>query len=147
MAKRTDNTALKEAGFLPYGQMFERFKTLASEYGGLSPAGLIDSFRAVAGFGSLYTANPYVQNTRIKGISTRPASYTKQQVADMIEHPEANEKPLRAVEHGLEYTAYPLQHIRWTYQNLLTYKSYIAPEFADRETANRDDFWREWALL
>ena len=149
MAKRSDNSALREAGFLPYDEMFAKFKTLAAEYGDLSPAGLIDAFGSVAGngFKSLYTANPYVQNTRIKGISTRPASYTKQQVADMIEHPEDNEKPLRAVERGLEYTAYPLQHIRWTYQNLLTYHSYTAPEFADRETANRDDFWREWALL
>ena len=143
---RPDNEALREAAYLPYNEMFRRFQTLATDYGNLTPEGLINAFRSVNGVGSLYTPNPYVQNTRIKGITTRPANYTKAQVAAMIEKPEANEKPLRAVEHGLEYSAYPLQHIRWTYQNLLTYHNYIAPEFADEAETKRDEFWREWKL-
>ena len=144
---RPDGKDLREAAFLPYGDMFARMRTLAEQYGDLTPDGIIAAYRGINGMGSLYTPNPYVQNTRVKGISTRPASYTKQEVADMIEKPEANERPLRAVERGLEYTAYPMLHIRWTYQNLLTYRNYIAPQFADEEETGSDEFWREWKLL
>lgn len=144
---RSDNSGLKAAAFLPYDQMFTKMRTLALEYGDLSPDGIIAAYRGINGMGSLYTPNPYVQNTRVKGISTRPANYTKQEVAAMIEKPEDNERPLRAVERGLEYTAYPLLHIRWTYQNLLTYRNYIAPQFADEDETNSDEFWREWKLL
>lgn len=141
------NRELNQASIGTFPEMVERYKKLATEFGDLSPTGLITAFRNAGGIGSLYTPDPYVQNNRVKGISTRPASYTKQQVADMLEKPEGNEQPLRAVERGLEYTAYPLLHIRWTYQNLLTYRNYIAPQFLDRESADRDDFWREWKLL
>ena len=148
MGERIDMTnELRQVACADFPTIFRKMKSLSEQYGGLSPDGMIQAFKSVTGLGSLYTPNPYVQNTRVKGISTRPANYTKEQVAEMIEKPEQNEKPLRAVEHALEYTAYPLQHIRWTYQNLLTYHNYIAPEFESREEANRDDFWREWRLL
>ena len=148
MAERMDMTSeLRQVACADFPTIFQKMKALSEQYGGLSPEGLIQTFRTVTGLGSLYTPNPYVQNTRVKGISTRPANYTKEQVGEMIEKPEQNERPLRAVEHALEYTAYPLQHIRWTYQNLLTYHNYIAPEFESREESNRDDFWREWRLL
>lgn len=148
MAERIDMTSeLRQVACADFPTIFRKMKALSEQYGGLSPDGMIQAFKSVTGLGSLYTPNPYVQNTRVKGISTRPANHSKEQVAEMIEKPEQNEKPLRAVEHALEYTAYPLQHIRWTYQNLLTYHNYIAPEFESREEANRDDFWREWRLL
>ena len=149
MSKESTNIGaeLKRVSCGSFPEIFARYQSLAEEYGDLSPDGLIQAFKGVAGFGSLYTPNPIVQNQRVKGISTRPANYTKEQVGEMIEKPESNEKPLRAVEHALEYTAYPLQHIRWTYQNLLTYHSYITPEYASKEESERDDFWREWRLL
>ncbi|MBD8996051.1 MAG: hypothetical protein EGR26_06105 [Clostridiales bacterium] len=65
----------------------------------------------------------------------------------MLTAPLGNEQGLRQVEHGLEFTAYPLFHTRKMYQDLLTYHSYIAPEFTDKDTAKNDDFWREWKLL
>lgn len=148
MAERIDMTnELRQVACSDFPTLFQKMRSLSEQYGGLSPEGMITAFKSVTGLGSLYTPNPYVQNTRVKGISTRPANYTKEQVAEMIEKPEQNEKPLRAVEHALEYTAYPLQHIRWTYQNLLSYHNYIAPEFESREEVERDDFWREWRLL
>ena len=138
---------LRKVSCRSFPEIFARYQALADEYGDISPEGLIAAFRSVNGFGSLYTPNPIVQNQRVKGIQTRPADYTKDQVADMVAHVDGNEKPLRAVEHALEFTAYPLQHIRWTYQNLLTYRNYVAPEYASAEETKRDDFWREWRLL
>lgn len=137
---------LRAASFGTYGDMFAKYKQLASEYGTMSPEGMVNAFRNATGWGNLYTPNPYVQNNRIKGISTRPAHYTKEQVAKMIEAPEGNEKNLRAVERALEFSAYPLFNIRTTYQNLLTYKSFVAPEYATAEEIREKDFLREWRI-
>ena len=137
---------LREASLGSYADMFTKYRQLASEYGTLSPEGMVNAFRMATGWGNLYTPNPYVQNKRVKGISTRPAHYTKEQVGEMVESPESNEKPLRAVEHALEYSAYPLFNIRTTYANLLTYHSFIAPEYMEKGVAKQKEFWREWRL-
>lgn len=132
-----------------YPKIFAKFRELSQQYGGLPESALINAFQSVSGFGfgNMYTNNPYVQNKRVKGISTRPADYQKKQVAEFIQHPDNNEKPLRAIAKALEYSAYTLFHTRTVYQNLLTYHSYIAPHLTDKEDAKRDDFWREWKLL
>lgn len=134
-----------------YPEIFSKFRELSAKYGGMPIDNLISAYNSANGimpFGNnMYTPNPFVQNRRVKGISTRPADYTKDQVAEMVIHPDTNEKPLRAVEKGLEYTAYPMLHTRTVYQNLLTYHSYVAPSLTDKKDSRRDDFWREWKLL
>lgn len=133
-----------------YPDIFKKFRSLAAEYGDLPMSSLISAYNAAAGmlgFGNMYTPNPYVQNRRVKGISTRPADYSKDEVAAFVEQPDTSEKELRAVEKGLEYTAYPMFHTRVVYQNLLTYHSCVAPFLTDKEDAQKDDFWREWKLL
>lgn len=138
---------LSEVSGATYPEIFKQFRSMASQY---SVESLISAYGMVAGapaVGNMYTPDPYVQNRRIKAIATRPADYTKEQVADFVQHPDTSEKPLRAVEKALEYTAYPMFHTRMVYQNLLTYHNYVAPHLTDREDAKRDDFWREWKLL
>ena len=147
MAHPNMNAELREASFGTYAELFGKYRQLAKEYGGISPENMISAFRTATGFGSLYMPNPYVQNRRVKGISTKPANYSKEEVGKMLETPEGNEQSLRAVEHALEFQAYPLFNIRTTYQNLLTYHYYAAPEYTGDEAAKRDDFWREWRLI
>ena len=132
-----------------YPKIFEKFRELSQQYGNLSESALIGAFQSAGGFGigNMYTPNPYVQNRRVKGIATRPANYTKEEVAKFTQNPDGSEKQLRAIEKALEYSAYTLFHTRTTYQNLLTYHSYVAPHLTDREDAKRDDFWREWKLV
>ena len=133
-----------------YPEIFKKFRELAAEYGSMPFGSLVSAYNTAAGvlgIGNMYTPNPFVQNRRIKGISTRPADYSKDEVAGFVQKPDSSEQPLRAVEKGLEYTAYPMFHTRVVYQNLLTYHSYIAPHLTDKEDAKRDDFWREWKLL
>lgn len=146
MATRNISAELREASFGTYAELFAKYRQLAAEYGDISPENMISAFRTASGFGSLYTPNPYVQNRRVKGISTKPANYSKEDVGEMLENPDGNEKPLRAVEHALEFQAYPLFNIRTTYQNLLTYHYYTSPEYTGDDAAKRDDFWREWRL-
>nr|DAG69026.1 MAG TPA: Portal protein [Caudoviricetes sp.] len=129
-----------------YSDIFKRFKKLSAQYGGMPVSGMINAFTRATG-GQYYRNNPYIQNRRVQAISSLPADFTKNKVAEMLTSPLANEQPLRQVEHALEYTAYPLFHTRKMYQDLLTYHNYIAPEFTDKDTAKNDEFWREWKLL
>ncbi len=142
---------LKEVSGASYPEIFRKFRELSAEYGSLPINSLINAYNAAnsgpLGMGSMYTPNPYMQNRRIKGIATRPADYSKDDVANFVQHPDTSEKPLRAVEKGLEYTAYPMFHTRTVYQNLLTYHSYVAPSLTSKKDAEKDDFWREWKLL
>lgn len=137
---------LKTVSGASYPELFKKFRSLASDYG---IGNVISAYNAMnqGGFGSMYTPNPFVQNRRVKGVATRPADYTKNEVGEFITHPDTSEKPLRAVEKGLEYSAYPMYHTRTVYQNLLTYHSYIAPSLTDKEDSKTDAFWREWKLL
>ena len=133
-----------------YPVIFNKFRALAAQYGDLPMSSLISAYNAAGGtfgFGSMYTPDPYVQNRRVKAIATRPADYSKDEVASFVQNPDGSERQLRAVEKGLEYTAYPMFHTRVVYQNLLTYHSYVAPHLSDRDDAKRDDFWREWKLV
>ncbi len=132
-----------------YPEIFKRFRSLANQYGNMPMNSLIAAYNAAGGFGfgNMFTPDPYVQNRRIKAIATRPADYSKDEVAGFVQNPDGSERQLRAVEKGLEYTAYPMFHTRVVYQNLLTYHNYIAPHLADKEDVERDDFWREWKLL
>ena len=138
------NDEMRAVQCASYPEIFSKFRELSARYGGLSSEQLISAFsRASGGYG----ANPYVQNRRVKQVSSLPGNYTKDQVADMIRSPDGNEMPLRQVGHALEDTAYPIYQMRRLYQDMLTYHCYFAPSFAAKEDTKRDDFWREWRLL
>ena len=133
-----------------YSDIFAKFRQLSVQYGDLPVSSLISAYNAAngpLGMRSFYTPNPYTQNRRVKAISTHPAEYTKEEVAEFVSNPETSEKPLRAIERSLEYSAYPLKHTRMVYQNLLTYHSYVSPSLTDDGDAKDDGFWREWKLL
>lgn len=129
-----------------FPEIFGAMRGLAEQYGGMPMDALIGAFSSVIN-NNYAGSDPYTQNRRVKAISTKPANYSKDQIAKMIQAPESNEQPLRAVHAALEYSAYPLFHTRTVYQNLLTYHSYVAPHLTDKKDAKRDDFWREWKLL
>lgn len=137
---------LNQVSGASYPELFKKFRALSAEYG---LPNVISAYNSLNGgmFGTMYTPNPSVQNRRVKAIATRPADYSKDEVAEMILHPESNERELRAVERGLEYSAYPMFHVRTVYQNLLTYHNYIQPSLCDEQETKADGFWREWKLL
>lgn len=137
---------LRGMQFASYPEIYNRFRGLAEKYGDLSMEQIIGAFTRVTA-NKWIINNPYIQNRRVKQISSLPKDYTKDQVVEMIRNPDSNEQPLREVAHGLEYTAYPLWHMRKVYQDLLSYHNYIAPRFIDEKEAQKPEFWREWKLL
>lgn len=146
----TENLAseIKSVSGASYPKIFEKFRKLSQEYGTMPLNSLFSAYNAATGIsiGNMYTPNPNVQNRRVKGIATRPGNFGKNEIAGFLQRPDSSEKQLRAVEKGLEYTAYPMFHTRVVYQNLLTYHSYVAPHLTDKEDAKKDEFWREWKL-
>lgn len=137
---------LRSVQFASFPEIFRKFKTLSDRYGGMSTEHLVSAFTRVTGR-TFEANNPYIQNRRVKQISSLPANYTKEKVGEMLTSPDSNELGLRQVEHGLEFTAYPLLHTRKVYQDLMTYHSYVAPQFCERGDEKKPAFWREWRLL
>lgn len=137
---------MREIRFSSYADVFQKFNTLSEKYKNLSTDSLISAFSRATGI-SYEKNDPYIQNRRVKQISSLPVDYSKDKVADMLVNAGNNEQPLRSVEHALEVTAYPLFHLRKVYQDLLTYHSYTAPEFSDEGDAKKPEFWREWKLI
>lgn len=129
---------------LSYGSYPEMFAKLADNYRDLPMDSVIDAFARSGG--DYQQENPYIQNRRVKNISSLPAEFDYGKVADMILHPDENEKPLRQVSHTLESTASPYFKIRKTYQDILTYHWYNAPVSCTEEEAKSEAFKREMLL-
>lgn len=138
---------LNNMAYESYPEIFKRMSKIQNEYGMMPIKNLSNALGRTGMFSSTYDPDPTVQNKRIKGISSRPVSYSKNDVTDMLQDVPKNERRLREVEHSLEYTAYPLYHIRNTYQNLLTYHWYFAPNMVEEKDTKKKDFWREYKLL
>lgn len=138
----TNKTTLMTAeSYSSYGEFYDNFRALAQEYGGLSS----DSIMAAYGRAAAFT-NPFIQNNRVKRISSFPVEYSKDEIARMIQSPAGNEIQLRQTSHALEWTAYPYFKIRKTYQQINTYRYYTYPRYI-KEGEDMDAVMREWTLL
>lgn len=140
-----ETSELNKLQYAAFPQIFEKLRTMAAENQGMPMSAISTAFAGINA-GRYGMANPYIQNRRVKQISSLPVNFTKDKVGDMLTAPYDSEQPLRQVSHILEYTAYPLFHIRKTYQNLLTYHSYVMPRMVSGEDTKKDDFLREWKL-
>lgn len=141
-----ETSELNKLQYSSFPKIFERFRKMAAENQGISMSSITSAFAGINS-GRYGLANPYIQNRRVKQISSLPADFTKDQVAEMLTKPYDSEQPLRQVAHILEYTAYPLFHIRKVYQEMLTYHNYVMPKLTDSADTKKDEFMREWKLL
>ncbi len=129
-----------------YGSYSDTFKALANRYRDMPIDNVIAAFGRTSSANG-FTANPYVQNRRVKAISSLPMQYSYDKVAEMVSAPNDNELPLRQVSHVLESTVAPYWKIRKTYQDLLTYRWYTCPKGIKAiDEAETNDFWRELLL-
>lgn len=125
---------------IPAREILQRAHEISRRYNDLPAEAKLRAFGS-----ALY--DPFMQNRRVKGISTGAANYTKEEIASMLRNASGFEKPLRAVWAALERVAYPAWHARTTYQNLLSYHNYIAPAFLEDAESKDKRFWHEWKLL
>jgi len=141
MANESFSKSMSAVTYDSFPKIFERFRQLNAETG-MPLSSMISSFSMMGGFNQ---SGPYVQNRRVKKIGTSPIPHTKDEVADMLKHPQEQELPLRQTAHELDFASYTFHHIRRVYTNLLTYHSYIEPDLTEPEAMN-DAFWREYRL-
>ena len=86
-----------------------------------------------------FSAEPYIQNRRIKSINSTPAEYSDTQIAEMTANPIDNEQGLRKIEKFLEGTT-PLGEIRKVYQDIPLYYNYAYPTGTDGKEFRKEDF-------
>lgn len=128
-----------------YTELLERFNTLAKNYAGfLSPEALYAAFGRA---GEYWQNQPTIQNARVKGISSLPVDFTKEEIGNMLRNPYGSEKPLRQTSEILRWTAYPYFKITKTYQDISTYRHYIKPLYLTKDQGKTEDFLREAQLL
>ena len=101
------------------------------------------SFMRAGGMGFLNM--PDVQNSRVKGINTRPANYSKDQIADMVQHPEDSEKALRAVSNSLAWSTKTYDLILSTYADMMQYHWYVTAGWSE-EGGEKRQRMRDWKL-
>ena len=121
------------------------FRGLEQKYGNLPMSAVQDALtRAMP---QSMVANPFVQNRRVKNISTLPKDVSKSDIEEMLRNPDGSEQKLRTVSNILEYTAYPQFKIRTTYQDLLTYHHYVYPAYLEEKDSKSPEFMREWRMM
>lgn len=120
-------------------------KTMGEKYSDLPMGRIIDAFASTV-IDETVMGNPYIQNRRVKNISSFPVDYEYNEVAEMVQNPSDNERPLREVSHVLESTAAPYFKIRKTYQGIMTYHWYNSPADVE-EGADKTALWREMRLV
>lgn len=130
---------------IDYSSFPAMLKTMGERYTDLPMGRIIDAFASTV-VDETMAGNPYIQNRRVKNISSFPVDYEYNEVAEMVQSPSDNEEPLREISHVLESTAAPYFKIRKTYQSIMTYHWYNAPVDVE-EGAEKTALWREMRLV
>ena len=102
MAERLNLTQeLNRVRYADFHTISAKMQELSEQYSDLPTSSILTAFSSV-GLG-----NPYIQNRRVKNISTKAAGYTRDQIEEMLDSPDYNELTLRQVEKHIETSSYP----------------------------------------
>lgn len=109
-----------------WAELAKSIKRLNGQYGSIGMGSIFSAWTAAGGMNILNNW-PQIQNARVKGINTRAADYSKDQIAEMVQTPGDNERELRAVSASLDSSAMTYSVILNTIQNIPTYDWYVYP--------------------
>ena len=85
--------------------------------------------------------NPFLQNSRLKNLKTKPARYTRSQIEKLLENPATTEKELRAASWYYYYNITPINKQANLYADILTYRWWLQPSsqrLEKTETFNKE---------
>lgn len=128
-----------------YASVVSRLNEMIGSYA--NAVGMDGVFAAFTRAGYGYANQPQVQNSRVKGISSLPAEFTKEDLGEFLRNPYDSEQPLRQTSEILRWTAYPYFKITKTYQDIPTYRYYAKPLYLKGEEAKTQEFKREAVLI
>ena len=124
-----------------WAELAKGVQRLNGQYSSLGMGSIFSAWTAAGGM-SLLNSWPQIQNARIKGVNTKAADYSKDEIAKMVQEPGSNERELRAVSASLDASAMPYAVILDTYQDMMTYDWYVYPTETlakvDQETMRRE---------
>lgn len=109
-----------------WSELAESVKRLNGQYGSLGMGSIFSAWTSAGGM-ELLNNWPQIQNARIKGVNTRAADFSKDDIAQMVQQPDANERELRAVSASLDSSAMTYSVILNTMQDMMTYDWYVYP--------------------
>ena len=127
-----------------WAELAKGIKRLNGQYGSLGMGSIFSAWTAAGGM-TLLNNWPQIQNARIKGINTKAADFTKDQIADMVQSPADNEQELRAVSAALDSSAMTYSIILDTWQNIPTYEWYVYPT-EDLKSVGYEQMRRDYIL-
>ena len=110
----------------------------------MSDADLMEAFTRAE---RLYAAMPQVRSAMLKGISSLPFDFTKEDIGNFLRHPYESEMPLRQTSAGLIWTSYPYFKLIKTEQDIPTYRHYAYAEDITDEGMVGSDYLREARLI
>lgn len=142
MAVANETAQVNTIGYESFNSLF---RAVEQEYPSLSRQQFVNAVSRTQLYNS-FTNNPWMQNDRVKAISTLPHSYGKNEIVKFLLSPNSSERPLREVSNSLVWTAYPFFKLIKTAADVLTYRNYTYPKYIDDTDAKRPDFKREWWL-
>lgn len=119
-----------------YTYLARQMFNLSEKYKGASVEDVYGAF-ILSGGGRLMNQWPDIQNRRVKTINSRPADYSKDDISEMVEHADENERALREVSAGLAIEAKTYDLITQTYQDMMTYRWYVYPGHTDNEVEHK----------
>ena len=142
--KKTAPEAPKVNNLDSYNAFARHLAELRQKNGGNVPfEAAYASFLRAGGIGFLNM--PDVQNARVRQMSTRPANYTKDQIAEFVQNPDECAPELRAVSASLAWSTKTYDLLLSTYPDMMQYYWYIAPGWKE-EKVDKALRMREWKL-
>lgn len=109
-----------------WAELAKSIKRLNGQYGSLGMGSIFSAWNAAGGM-NLLNQWPQIQNARLKGVNTRAADYSKDEIAEMVQNTSSNERALRSVSAALDSSAMTYSIILNTYQDMMTYDWYVYP--------------------
>lgn len=88
--------------------------------------------------------NPFLQNSRLKNLKTKPARYTRSQIEKLLENPATTEKELRAASWYYYYNITPINKQANLYADILTYRWWLQP--SSQRIEKTDIFNKEYQV-
>ena len=109
-----------------WAELAKGIQRLNGQYSSLGMGSIFSAWTAAGGINVL-NSWPQIQNKRVKGINTKTADFSKDEIAAMVQQPGEHERDLRAVSAALDSSAMTYAIILNTYQDMMTYDWYIYP--------------------
>lgn len=98
--------------------------------------------QTMGALGYAYNNSPYIQNQRVKRVSTQPFTSDRANIEKALSNVEESELQLRQTSYSL-YTNYALLKLNAMYADILTYRNYFYPKYITAEDIKSDDYKKE----